>query len=62
MVTKCHICNNEIVDDTQFALISTRGIYSLCEYCKAEQVVIAEVDEEAQTEGLEWANQILEKL
>ena len=58
----CHICNTKITDEIRFALISTKGIFALCDYCKDEQVVIAERDEDAQEQGLQWAKELLERI
>jgi len=58
----CHICNVKITDELKYALVSTTGIYALCNYCQEEQVVIFEEDEDAQDEGLLWAKKLLEKI
>lgn len=59
---ECHICHTEITEELRYVLVSTTGVFALCNYCQQEQVVISELDEKAQDEGLRWVKTILDRL
>jgi hypothetical protein len=56
----CYVCE-KLIDNPEDRIIFTtsEGSFIVCNYCNLEQAITAEEDEQAQEEGLMWAQRVI---